>query len=412
MIVLTSIFGLFSVFCEWHSKQKNSGIFYSFLLLIISGMFGIFLSLDLFLFFLFWEMILIPLYFLIVFWGNINKNKKNNIFIAHKFFIYSQLSGCMLLFFIINLVCCHYNYSKIWTFDYFLLKNTPVSLFTEFFLMFFLLLSFIIKIPLIPFHSWLPDVQECLPTTNSIDLIGILLKPAIYGILRFNLIFFPHSSYLFSRFFMIFGLLSTLYGSIMAFSQKNIKKFIAYSSISSMGIIFSSIYSFNFFSHQGIILYLFSYCISTAALLIIIGKIFSHIYTQKIFKMGGLWNYMRFIPSFFLFFIFSNLNIPMSGNFGGEFMMLFGIFSSFPFLGYFFILNLFFSSIYSLVTIQKVCYGLNNNFFIKHELSFFDFFILFFLVFMIFFLGLYPSLILNFSFNIQKNIFQHYIFIK
>ncbi|VFP83594.1 complex I subunit 4 family protein [Buchnera aphidicola] len=396
MILLTSLIGLCSIYCEWHTLNDKIGIFYFFLLCIALGMFGIFLSFDMFLFFLFWELILIPMYFLIIFWGNSKKNRHDVIYVARKFFIYSQISGFFLLFFILNIVCIYYSNFGIWTFNYFFLKNIKISLYTEFFLMFSLLLSLIIKIPLFPFHSWLPDFQESISSSGSVDLIGLLLKPAIYGLLRFYLIFCPRTSHILSLFFISIGLLSMFYGSIMAFSQKNIKRLLAYSTISSMGIIFAAIHSENIVAYQGVLLYIVSSVISTAALLILIGRIFIQINTQNILYMSGLWSCMNFIPSFFLFFSLSMLNIPMTGNFSGEFMMLFGIFMHCPILGCFFVFGLFLSSIYLLIMIQKVCYGSNRLSVIKNELSFFDFVILIFFVFFICLLGLYPKFILKF----------------
>ncbi|VFP81033.1 NADH-quinone oxidoreductase subunit M [Buchnera aphidicola (Cinara kochiana kochiana)] len=396
MILLTSLIGLCSVYCEWYKLNNKIGIFYGFLLCIISGMFGIFLSFDMFLFFLFWELILIPMYFLIIFWNKNSKNCYDIIYVARKFFIYSQISGFLLLFFILNIACVYYSNFGIWTFNYFALKNVKMSIYTEFFLMFSLLLSFIIKIPLFPFHGWLPDMQEHISPSGSVDLIGILLKPAVYGLLRFYLVFFSRTSHILSLFLMFIGLFSMFYGSIMAFSQKNIKRLLAYSTISSMGIIFAAIHSNSIVAYQGVLLYLVSSVVSTAALLILNGKIFIHINTQNIYCMNGLWSYMNFIPSFFLFFSLAMLNIPMTGNFSGEFMMLFGIFMQYPILGCFFIFGLFLSSIYFLIMIQRVCYSSNQLSIIKNELNFFDFIILFVFVFCLCFLGLYPKFILKF----------------
>ncbi|VAX76391.1 complex I subunit 4 family protein [Buchnera aphidicola] len=411
MIFLTSILGLVAIFCEWNSVHDHSGMFYFFLLLVIAGIFGIFLSFDMIIFFLFWEMILIPIYFLIFFWGNFHRNKNYVYFSANKFFIYSQLSGFILLFSILSLSCIYHNYSGIWTFNYFILKNIILSDRIEVFLMFSILLAFVIKIPLVPFHSWMPDLQECLPFSNSVDLIIILLKPAIYGLLRFNLVFFPHSLHKFSLFLMCWGLFSMWYGSIMAFSQSNLKRLIAFSSISSMGIIFSALHSENIFAYQGMIIYLLSYMISTTALLILINKIFKHMKTHNIRHIRGLWSCMQFIPSFFLFFSFANLNIPITGNFSGEFMMFYGIFSSFPIISCLFIFGLIFSSIYSLMMIQRVCYGTTNHCVVKNELTVFDIILLTFFTILLIALGLNPNFILQFSHDISEKLYQNYIFL-
>lgn len=404
MIFLTSLLGFFSVFYEWDNIDCFPGMFYFFLLFMMFGFFGIFLSFDMFLFFVFWEIILIPMYFFVFFWGSRGKKRNGVVFAANKFFIYSQLSSFIFLFFIIHLSCIYHSYSGIWTFNYFVLKNIHVSLNTEIFLMFCLSLSFMIKMPVVPFHSWLPDVQKFLPVSNSVDFMGIVLKPAIYGLLRFSLVFFPRAHHKFSFFFACLGLFSVLYGSIMAFSQKNIKKLIAYSSISSMGMIFAALNCANIFSYQGVILYSVSYILSSSALLILINKIVSHIKTQNISYMNGLWSYMQLIPSFFLFFIFVNSNFPITGNFSGEFMMLMGILTCFPKLGCLFIFSVFFSSIYSVFLIQRVFFGSTDKIIVCNELNYFDLIILIILIFLILLLGLHPQFFLKFSYEISKKL--------
>ncbi|VFP79124.1 complex I subunit 4 family protein [Buchnera aphidicola] len=408
MIFLTSLIGMCSVSCEWNVLNKDIGLFYCYLQFVVLGMFGIFLSLDMLLFFFFWEMILIPMYFLIIFWNHSCESKNKVFYISRKFFIYSQLSGFTLLFSILNLACIYHNYSGIWTFNYFILKNITISLYMEIFLMFSFLLSFLIKIPLFPFDDWLPDTQEIISPSGSIDLVGILLKPAIYGLLRFHLILFPRTSHIFSLIFVILGLFSMLYGSIMAFSQTNIKRLLSYSSISNMGIIFAALYSENIFSYQGAILYFLSYVISAAALLIIFGKIFYHIKTQNILYMGGLWSCMYFIPSFFLFFSFANLSIPLTGNFSGKFMILFGIFSFHPILGYLFILCSFLSSIYLIMLIQRVCYGSSMHIILKNELNIFNLITLIVFTCFLIFIGLYPRIFLHFSYEISDQLYRYY----
>ncbi|VFP84878.1 NADH-quinone oxidoreductase subunit M [Buchnera aphidicola (Cinara splendens)] len=400
MVFLTSLMGVCSIYCEWNTFEKK-GVCYFFLLLILLGMFGVFLSVDMFLFFIFWEIMLIPMYFLIISRNDSVVKHHDVIRAARKFFIYSQISGMCFLWFILNIVCIYHSHYGIWTFNYFILKKLHMSFYIEFFLVCSLLLSLIIKIPLFPFHSWLPDTQEFISTSGSVDLVGILLKPAIYGLLRFYLVFFPHTSCVFSFFCVVVGLFSMFYGAIMAFSQTNIKRLLAYSSISSMGVIFAALNSNTAFLQNGVILYLFSYVISMAALLIITGKIFAHIKTQNILNMQRICSCMNFIPAFFLFFSFSVLNIPLTGNFSGEFLMLLSIFTFNPFLGCFFIFGLFFSSVYSLRMMQYICYGSKKFFIVPNELNIFDFIILILYTFLVIFTGLFPTLFLKFVYFIS-----------
>lgn len=399
MIMMTVIMGIISVLSEWKNINRNSGIFYFFLLFLISGIFGIFLSLDLLLFFCFWELTIIPMYFFITFLGNCFKNNKYRLYVGRRFFIYSQFSGLFLFCSIFYLSVIYHQLFGIWTFDYFLLRNIHINFFTEFCLMVGFFLAFAIKMPLFPFHNWLPSIQICTPRSGSIDFLGILLKTAVYGFLRFNLVFFPRVIQIFSPVFILLGIISIFYGSIQAFLQNNFKKFISYISISHMGLIFVALNCINIMSYHGIILYLLSDILTISAILILIYKIQCSFLTRNILKIGNLWNSSNKISMFLLVFLLINLGFPGTGIFSGEILMLTGIFSCFPILGIFVIFGLFLFVICILNLMKNIFYGpkviLNQSF----SLSFIDVLFFLFCFVILFFLGLFPNFVLSIILN-------------
>lgn len=410
MVILTSFIGILAVLCEWYKKYKNIGVFYFLFLLIITATLGVFLSLDLFVFFCFLEFLLFPIYFLIVFWGNSYHDMEySRLKAARKFFIYSQLSGLFFLISILLLVWVHYIDSGIWTFDYFLLQKTPMSFFIEFLLMCGFFISFAIKMPLVPFHNWLSTLQMFTPSSGSIDLIGILLKTSVYGFLRFSVVFCPRTIHYFSSFFLAFGIFSVMYGAFLAFSQNNIKKFISYSSISHMGILFMALHSENITAYQGIILYIISYTLSASAFLIITGIMQSHAKTYNITCMNNIFSNCSILSVFFLFFSLINLGLPCTGNFSGEFMMLWGIFCSSPWFGTILFFVFIFSAVYCLNIINKVLYEL-SSFNKKYlEVSWLQISILLILVMSLVFLGLYPDILINFVYDTITYLYKPYI---
>ncbi|CAL4320432.1 NADH-quinone oxidoreductase subunit M [Buchnera aphidicola] len=399
MLFLTSFLGIIAILCSWNEIKENEGFFYFNIMLVLTGIIGIFIAFDLFLFFFFWELTLIPIYFLISLWGQKQEEGKKYIKIANKFFIYTQISGLIMLASILLLVLNFYQNNNILTFNYNLLLTTPIDKNIEYVVMLGFFLAFIIKMPIFPFHGWLPDFYEKSPYCGAIDIIGTLLKTAPYGLLRYNKVFFPHATEHFLPIVIFLGFFSMFYGAWMAFSQINIKRLIAYSSISHMGLILISIYAGNEIALQGTIIQILSNSISTSALCILSGQMYKYLKTQDIRKMGGLWKNIYWIPGFSLFFALSNLGIPGSGNFIGEFLILFGIFSIHPFISSFATIGIIFTCIYSLNMIQKMYYGSSKEDFPMFFLNIKEFLISIVLIFALILLGFMPQKILNTSFD-------------
>ncbi|XBC41402.1 MAG: NADH-quinone oxidoreductase subunit M [Buchnera aphidicola (Nurudea yanoniella)] len=403
MLVLTNFLGMISVLCSWNRIEKKIGFFYLNLLWILSFSVGIFLSIDLFLFFFFWEIIIFPMYFLIILWGykvNSKNTCLNRYIAANKFFIYSQFSGLILLFSILLLVYSNYTCTHVLSFNYDILRNVSLGIFMETFIMIGFFLAFSIKIPIVPFHDWFPDFHTYSPISGALDISGILLKTAIYALLRFNIPFFPHASFIFSSIFMYLGVITIFYSIFVAFFQVDIKRLIAYMSMSHTGFLLIAVFSANQIAYQGIIIHVISYAISTSALYCLVGQVFQRTNTRNMKEIGGLWSKMNWIPSLSLFFAVANLGIPGTGNFVGEFMILFGTFNKNMFLISVVSFSLIFTALCSLNMIQKIYFGpyfyKKNKVFIKN-VSFREIFISMLLLTVLILIGVFPNIILHIS---------------
>lgn len=403
MLIFSSFLSIIAIISSWNEIKQNEGFFYFNFMLVLTSIIGVFIAVDLFLFFFFWEIMLIPMYFLISLWSNeIQKEKRYSV--ANKFFIYGQISGLILLSSILLLVFNYYQDTNILTFNYNLLLDHSINKYIEYVIMLGFFLAFSIKMPIVPFHGWLPDIHTKSSYCGTVEIICVLLKTAPYALLRYNLVLFPYSTEKFAPIAMYLGIISIFYGAWLAFSQTNIKKLIAYSSISHMGLILIGIYSNNEIALQGVVIQMLSNSISTAALCIISGQLYKRLKTQDVRQMGGLWSYIYWIPGFSLFFALANLGVPGTGNFIGEFLILSGMFQTFPFVSVFATIGIVFSSIYSLNFIQKIFYGSSKKkfpiFFVNKQ----ELWIIIVLIFMLIFLGLNPQRIINTSYNSIHNI--------
>ncbi|OYT95522.1 MAG: NADH-quinone oxidoreductase subunit M [Pseudomonas sp. PGPPP3] len=357
MILLTGLLGVLSVLCSWSEIQKNVGFFHLNLMWILGGVIGVFLALDLFLFFFFWEMMLVPMYFLIALWGHSSAEGKTRIYAATKFFIYTQASGLIMLVAILGLVLVNYSTSGVLTFDYSQLLKAELPPGVEYILMLGFFVAFAVKLPVVPFHSWLPDAHAQAPTAGSVDLAGILLKTAAYGLLRFALPLFPNASAEFAPIAMVLGLIGIFYGAFLAFAQTDIKRLVAYSSVSHMGFILIGIYSGSQQALQGVVVQMLAHGLSAAALFILCGQLYERLHTRDMREMGGLWSRIAYLPAISLFFAAASLGLPGTGNFVGEFLILLGSFKSTPWIVVVATFGLVVGSVYSLIMIHRAYFG-------------------------------------------------------
>lgn len=406
MLLLTAFLGVLAVVCSWTEVKRKVGFFHLNLLWILGAVAGVFLALDMFLFFFFWEMMLIPMYFLISLWGHKSVEGKGRVEAATKFFIYTQSSGLLLLLAIIGLVFVHYMQTDVLTFDYSALRNTQMSASLEMILMLGFFIAFAVKFPVVPFHSWLPDAHSQAPTAGSVDLAGILLKTAAYGMLRFAIPFFPNASQEIAPLAMWLGVAGIIYGAYVAYSQDDIKRMIAYTSISHMGFVLIGIYSFNQIAMQGVVVQMLAHGISAAGLFIISGQLYERLKTRDLNKMGGLSSRMSGIPPIAMFFAAASLGLPGLGNFVGEFLILVGTFKVDMTVALFATSGLVLGAVYSLILVQRSLHGPAQSNEPLAGINARELTMMLSLIFILVWLGLYPQPVLDTSAAVMNSIGQ------
>ena len=323
LVILTTFLTVVSILCSWNSIQKRVKEFFIAILLLEVGVVGVFLSLDLFLFFLFWEVMLIPMYLLIGIWGH-----DRRIYAAVKFILYTMAGSILMLVGILWL------YNATGTFDLpsiqqaletgalVLPRDTETLLFLAFFV------AFAIKVPLFPFHTWLPDAHVEAPTAGSVMLAGVLLKMGTYGMIRFCLPLFPDASRRFAPAIAVLAIIGVIYGALVALVQPNLKKLVAYSSVSHLGFVVLGIFAFHPISMQGAVFQMLAHGISTGGLFLLVGMLYDRRHTFEMSQFGGLATPMPRFAAFFLFVALSSLGLPMLNGFVGEFLILLGTYQT------------------------------------------------------------------------------------
>jgi NADH-quinone oxidoreductase subunit M len=357
MVVLTNLLGLLAVVSSWRDIEHDAGFFHLNLLLNLAGVTGVFLALDLLLFFFFWEMMLVPMYFLIALWGYDAPGGKTRSYAAVKFVIYTQASGLLLLIAILGLAYAHVAATGVLSFDYHDLLGTPMSASLEWLLMLGFFIAFAVKMPIVPLHGWLPDAHTNAPVGASVDLAGILLKTAAYGLLRFGIPLFPHAAAEIAPLAMWLGVAGVAYGAVVAFSQTDIKRLVAYTSISHMGFIVIGIFAATQQALIGVVVQMIAHGLSAGALFILCGEIQRRLGTRDLGLMGGLWSRLPNLPPLLLFFAIATLGLPGLGNFVGEFLILSGTFVVAPWVAIAASTGLIFAVVYSLIMVQRALQG-------------------------------------------------------
>src|SRR5690606_31292342 len=358
MVGLTGLLGIAAVACSWNEIQRRVGFFHLNLLWSLGGVIGVFLAIDLFLFFFFWEMMLVPIYFLIAIWGHDVVGGKTKEYAATKFFIYTQASGLIMLVGILILVIISYAQKGVVSFNYNDLLGTSLGGW-EYPIMLCFFIGFAVKLPIIPFHGWLPDAHAQAPTAGSVDLAGVLIKTAAYGLIRFVLPLFPAASQDFAPIAMTLGTIGIFYGAWLAFMQTDMKRLLAYTSISHMGFVVLAIYAGTLLSLQGLMIQMLAHGLSSAALFIMAGQLYERLHTRDLTLMGGMWGQFRYYAPILMFFCAALLGIPGTGNFIGEFMILFGAFADYPVFVVLATFSLVLAGLYSLILIHKALFGSN-----------------------------------------------------
>jgi len=397
LITLTGFLGVLAVAASWREVERNVGLFHLNLLWNLAGVIGVFLSTDLFLFFLFWEVMLVPMFFVIALWGHDIPGGRSRLYAAVKFFIFTQAAGLVMLVAILGLVLVHYRATGILTFSYEALLTTPMSPQAQFLIMLGFFIAFATKLPLVPLHSWLPDAHSQAPTAGSVILAGVLLKTAAYGMLRFLLPLFPAASAQFAPVAIGLGVLGIVYGAVCAFGQNDTKRLVAYTSISHMGFIVLGVFAGTEEALQGVIIQILAHGFSAAGLFILCGGLYERLGTRDLRQMGGLSARFSKLPVFALFFVLASLGLPGLGNFLGEFLVLLGAFQAHPVATMLAASGLVLSAIYSLTLMQRAFYGKSSGDAPLEDLDRREFATLASLMLVMIGLGLYPRPVLQIS---------------
>ncbi len=351
LILLAGFLTPLCVLVSWTGITQRVKEFFIFLLALETGMIGVFASLDLVLFFVFWEVMLIPMYFLIGIWGH-----ERRVYAAVKFILYTMVGSALMLVGIL------YLYSATGTFDLLRIVETFTSspllsptaerwLFLAFFV------AFAIKVPLFPFHTWLPDAHVEAPTAGSVILAGVLLKMGTYGMLRFCLPLFPRASREFAPIIIILAIIGIIYGALVAMVQPDLKKLVAYSSVAHLGFCVLGIFVFDIQGMEGAIYQMFSHGVSTGALFILVGLLYERRHTRLIRDFGGLATSLPVYSTFFLIVTLSSLGLPMLNGFVGEFLIIVGSYHSRALYAALAAVGVVLAAVYLLWMYQRVFYG-------------------------------------------------------
>jgi NADH-quinone oxidoreductase subunit M len=326
LVMLTTFLSPIGVLCSWRSITTRVKEYYVFLLILETGMVGVFCALDFFLFYIFWEVMLVPMYFLIGVWGS-----DRRLYSAIKFFLYTLFGSVVMLLGILAVYFYAGAQTGTYTFDVLELMQvrypfapTPWSFQSLAWLAF--ALSFAIKVPMFPFHTWLPDAHTDAPTAGSVILAGILLKMGTYGFLRFNLPMFPEASHYFVPLVAVLSIIAIIYGAMVCMIQPDMKRLIAYSSVSHMGFVMLGMFALNLEGVQGSLIQMINHGLSTGALFLIVGLIYDRRHTRLIAELGGLSRPMPIYAALFAIIMLSSMGLPGLNGFIGEFLILVGAF--------------------------------------------------------------------------------------
>jgi len=351
LVLLTALVTVLAMLVSWRSIHERVSLHFALLLVMESGIMGVFLALDLFVFYLFWEVMLIPMFFLIGIWGH-----GRHIYSAIKFFLYTLFGSLLMLLAIIGLYLLHGAHSGSYSFALTALIGTPLAPTTGLWLYAAFLLAFAIKFPLVPLHTWLPDAHTDAPTAGSVILAGLLLKTGAYGLIRFGYPLFPEAARTLTPVVLTVAGTGILYGSWRAFSQKDMKRLVAYSSVGHMGFVALGIAAWTPVALSGAILQMVSHGLTTSALFALVGVLDERAHTREIGAFGGLWGKMPLFSAFFLLFSMASAGLPGLNNFVGEFLILTGTVQVAPLATVLAFIGVILPLVYTVRLVQKVLF--------------------------------------------------------
>src|SRR5438093_1133602 len=399
LVLLTTLLMPIAILSSWTAIGKRQLTYYVVMLLLESDMIGVFVSLDLLLFYLFFEASLVPMFFLIGIWGG-----ERRIYAAVKFFIYTAVGSLLMLVGIIALYFIHQNATGVGTFDYPALTDAlrsgamQIAPRAEFWLFLAFALAFCIKVPLWPLHTWLPDAHTEAPTAGSVILAGVLLKMGTYGLLRFNFGLFPNTSKQFAAIMITLAVIGIIYGALVAMVQPDVKRLVAYSSVSHMGFVVLGLFSFTEQGMQGALYQMLNHGVSTGALFLFVGMIYERRHTRMISDFGGLARPMPWFSALFVIASLSSIGLPFLYGFVGEFLIMLGSWTSSA-VFHAWIVTMFagtgviWAAVYMLWMLQRVVFGTRTSEVNAKlgDLNFREAALLMPLVILMFVMGVYPS---------------------
>jgi NADH-quinone oxidoreductase subunit M len=357
LVLLTTFITPICVLACWEDIQTKVKEFMICLLFLETGMIGVFVSLDLFLFYIFWEVMLIPMYLLIGVWGN----PARRIYAAVKFFIFTMFGSLLMLVAILVLYFYHHQVTGVYTFDLMKMYSLQIPYNMQYWMFLAFALAFAIKVPMFPVHTWLPDAHTEAPTVGSVILAAVLLKMGTYGFLRFNMPMFPQAAWDFVPLFSILAVIGIVYGALVSMVQTDLKRLVAFSSVSHLGFVMLGLFSYSMMGVQGGIIQMINHGLSTGALFLIVGMIYERRHTRMIADFGGISKVMPVFAVFFMIVTLSSIGLPGLNGFVGEFLILLGAFKTQKVLTIIAASGVIFAACYMLWMFQRVMFGVVTN---------------------------------------------------
>jgi NADH-quinone oxidoreductase subunit M len=352
LVLLTALLGPVVVFFSIEHVRVREKAYYATLLFLQAGLTGVFVALDLVLFYIFWEAMLIPMFLLIGIWGG-----PRRIYASVKFFLYTLAGSLLMLAAMLAVYLHHGSRTGVYTFDLVRLVQISYPQQLQFWAFLGFFVAFAIKVPLVPFHTWLPDAHVEAPTAGSVVLAGVLLKMGTYGLMRFSLPLFPNASSYFAPFVLTLAVVGIIYGAVLALAQDDLKKLIAYSSISHLGFVVAGIFSFDPRGEAGAVLQMIGHGLITGALFLCVGMIYERTHQRSIPLLGGLAHRLPVYATLLAFFSLASLGLPGLAGFVGEFLILVGVFAAAPAFAVGVAVGIVLGAAYLLWMLQRVIFG-------------------------------------------------------
>ncbi|HMK60325.1 MAG TPA: NADH-quinone oxidoreductase subunit M [Dissulfurispiraceae bacterium] len=388
-VLLSALLTILCVTVSWTSITDRTKEFYASLLLIEGSMIGVFCSLDMFLFYIFWEAMLIPMYLLIGVWGG-----PNRVYAAIKFFLFTLVGSVLML---VGVIVLYFNTDR--SFDMLRMMNTNYPFDLQMILFWAFFAAFAVKVPMFPVHTWLPDAHTEAPAAGSVILAGILIKMGAYGFLRFNMPMLPEASKALAPTMMVLSVIAIIYGAVICLGQTDLKRLIAYSSVSHMGFVTLGLFALNMQGLQGGILQMLNHGIVTGALFLLVGIVYERTHTRLIADYGGAATVLPVYSTLFMIFTLAAIGLPGTNGFIGEFLILVGGFTASKTLGILAATGVIIGAAYMLWLYQNVFFVKTNPALLEHDLKDMgmrEMMTLIPLVILVFWIGIYPNTFLSF----------------